>query len=75
MCSNPVILRGSFTRKGACALVRAVRRRRAFIGTDLTVAPDLFINIVLSAFVHAHSFNISVDGKDQKTQWSIQMIN
>ena len=37
VCSDPVILRGSFTRKGACALVRAVRRWRAFIGTDLTI--------------------------------------
>ena len=34
VCSDPVILRGSFTRKCACALVRAVRRWRAFIGTE-----------------------------------------
>ena len=58
MFSDLVILRGSFTRKCACALVRTVRRCRAFI--VLRSAPDLFINIVLSAFVHAHKVLISV---------------
>ena len=59
MCSDPVILRGSFTRKGACALVR-VEDGVLLLELTLRSAPGLFINIVLSAFVHAHKVLISV---------------
>ena len=61
MCSDPVILRGSFMRRGACALVRCRSKMACFL-LELTLrsVPDLIINIVLSAFVHVHKILISL---------------